>query len=199
MIPRLKSALAVLLLVVLVPAAAAAQSIPDAVIGDVDAYWSTAFAEAIAPYGSPGIVAVTAPLETACGAISPEYGPGAYCRADGTVYYAPGWFDLANAEAAYAFATVLAHEWGHHLQALRGIVGATIDLELQADCLAGAYLRSAQDRGLLDAGQFSQGVGLAARAGDVLPVDGAAHGSPAERATAVMNGFQGGPTGCGIF
>lgn len=185
----------------LAPPPALAQSSEEAIVGDVGAYWAGAFASAGIPYAWPGVVAVTGPIETSCGVIDPSFGPGAYCPTDQTIFYTPGWFDLSDPSAGFALYTVVAHEWGHHVQQQLGLFGGSKDGELQADCLAGAYLQTAEARGLISSGMLSQAVGFTALAGDLsfLPVDGVAHGSPSERAISLMTGFQSGPTGCGVW
>ncbi|MDP9366506.1 MAG: neutral zinc metallopeptidase, partial [Chloroflexota bacterium] len=119
---------------------------------DIGLFWEIALGAAGRRYVPPGVVPVEAPLATACGALDPYGVPAAYCRIDRTIYYAPLFF--ADREARFgdfAWVTVLAHEWGHHVQHLLGIEpGPSNAFELQADCLAGSYARDAGTRGLLD-------------------------------------------------
>jgi predicted metalloprotease len=182
--------------------AASAQSSADIVIGDLDSFWSTEFAAAGREYWSPGIVVLGEPVDTSCGTLSSSFGPGAYCSANGTLYYAPVWF-MSFSDGGYDFAlmTVLSHEWGHHIQLLLGIQWqADKSYELQADCLSGAYAAHAELVGLAPPGALADSIRLAALSGDVgaLPRDAAEHGGGAERAISFMNGYQGGVNGCGI-
>ena len=199
-----------LLFVLTTPVAVAAQSDTDAgsagfadtVIADVDAFWAGTFGAAGLAYESPGIVAVDAPVETACGPIDPYWVPGAYCAPDGTIYYSIGWYDqfLALGED-FAWVVLVAHEWGHHVQTLLGVEWTpNASFELQADCLAGAYVQSAEARGILPPSAVAEAVRLAALIGDAswLPADAPEHGSGAERAIAFMNGYQGGAGACGL-
>jgi predicted metalloprotease len=184
------------------PAASLAQSSPEGTTADLDAFWAAAFADAGIPYSSPSVVALSGPVDTPCGPIDPAWGPGAYCTADETIYYSVGWFDqFAATGNGVAGVTVLAHEWGHHVQLQLG-VGWTPSsaYELQADCLAGAYAQDAEARGLLPAGALAEAIRLAALSGDLpwLPNDAPEHGSGAERALAFMRGYQGGIAACGI-
>jgi predicted metalloprotease len=94
-------------------------------VGEIDAFWSATFETAGVAYASPGVIVVDRPMETACGFVEPV--PNAfYCPLDRTVYLVPQF--LVDQEAAfgdYAPIAVLAHEWGHHVQALLGIRTAT--------------------------------------------------------------------------
>ena len=96
----------------------------------------------------------------------------------------------------------MAHEWGHHLQTLLGIAPAPGNtFELQADCLAGAYASDAGQRGLLDPGDITEAVAMAATAGDPLglPQDTpGAHGINDDRITAFMRGYLGGVDACAL-
>ena len=119
-----------------------------------------------------------------CGAAEAEMGPF-YCPTDQRVYLDLGFYrELAarfGAPGQFAQAYVIAHEVGHHLQHELGIDGKvraaqerrpsqrnalSVRLELQADCFAGAWGKSAQDRRLLDAGEVEQGLAAAAAVGD---------------------------------
>ena len=64
-----------------------------------------------------------------------------YCPDDHAIWYDDAWLgELAERFGAYAPAAVLAHEWGHHVQALVGGTRPGIRAELEADCFAGMYL-----------------------------------------------------------
>src|SRR5580698_11488395 len=94
-----------------------------------------------------------------------------YCPEDEKVYIDLSFFDELNrrfgAPGQFAQAYVLAHELGHHVQKLTGIEGKvrqlqesnsrevnplSVKLELQADCFAGIWAHSTQQRGLLEKG-----------------------------------------------
>lgn len=183
------------------PLTASAQSTVEQVVTDIDAFWAQQFANAGLEYVSPSLRSVDGPLETGCGAIDPSYSPGAYCAADHTVYYATAWApDEPGSEIIWW--TVLSHEWGHHIQWLVDTGATTVfESEQQADCFAGAYMRHAEDIGLVSPGAVTLALGLTQGAGDVwyLMPDGApAHGNKAERALAFMNGMNSGVSGCGF-
>ncbi|HEU0115293.1 MAG TPA: neutral zinc metallopeptidase [Thermomicrobiales bacterium] len=195
-------ALVLILAALALPLPTLAQSSIGAIAADIDAYWAGQFAAAGVPYSSPAVADVDGPLDTPCGTISPAVGPGAFCADNDTIYLVPGYFDPSDPQGNFALYTVLAHEWGHHVQLELGVdSGASKLRELQADCLAGAYLHSAEDRGVVNGGMVTQAVGMTAQAGDlsILPIDGPEHGSPAERGISLMDGYNGGPQGCGVL
>jgi hypothetical protein len=103
----------------------------------------------------------------------------------------------------FAPIVVMAHEWGHHVQALLGLAPARGNtVELHADCLAGAYASDAGQRGLLDPGDITEAVAMSAAAGDPLglPQDTpGAHGINDDRITAFMRGYLGGVDACALL
>lgn len=170
---------------------------------EIDAYWTEVFRDAQRSYQSPDIVNVVAETTTGCGVIAPE--PNAfYCPPDQTVYLVPQFLqDQERQFGDYAAIAVLSHEWGHHIQNLLGIKGPTSKaFELQADCLMGAFTRHADEKALLDYGDFLEALSTAIDAGDptFLPEDApGSHGRPEDRVKALTKGFGGGPvTGCGL-
>jgi predicted metalloprotease len=157
--------------------------------------------------------------QSGCGGAEAAMGPF-YCPADEKVYIDLGFYrELAQrfgAPGQFAQAYVIAHEMGHHLQNLLGIEGKmrqaqqrnpsqrnalSVALELQADCFAGAWGRTAKDRQLLDAGDLESGLNAASAVGDdriqkaatgrVSP-DSFTHGSAAQRAKWFRRGFDSG-------
>lgn len=99
----------------------------------------------------------------------------------------------------FAAAYVLAHEFGHAVQERLGLEGASIQVELQADCFAGAWARSADEENLLEAGDLDEAV-MALYQGRDVPgtpwTDESAHGSAFERNKAFAAGYDGGPQSC---
>jgi uncharacterized protein len=123
-------------------------------------------------------------VESACGIGQSATGPF-YCPGDGKVYIDLGFYaelrQRFGAPGDFAQAYVLAHEIGHHVQALQGTErqvrqaqqsrpGSANDLsirmELQADCYAGVWGYSASQRNILEAGDIEEGLGAAAAIGD---------------------------------
>src|SRR5579862_6248865 len=119
-----------------------------------------------------------------CGAAQSATGPF-YCPEDEKVYIDLGFYDELSqrfgAPGQFAQAYVLAHELGHHIQKLTGIEGKfeqlresnpgqanplSVKLELQADCYAGVWANSTQQRGLLEKGDVESALGAASAVGD---------------------------------
>jgi predicted metalloprotease len=122
--------------------------------------------------------------QSGCGGAASATGPF-YCPEDERVYIDLGFFDELSrrfgAPGQFAQAYVLAHELGHHVQKLLGIEGKvhqlqesnsrqanplSVKLELQADCFAGVWAHSTQQRGLLESGDVQSALGAASAVGD---------------------------------
>ena len=168
----------------------------------IDGFWVETFRAASAPYGSPAVVPLDTALETGCGPRSP--GDAAlYCPVDGTIYLNPWFLESKRQDVGdYAPITVLAHEWGHHVQALTNTPYTSGNqFELQADCLAGVYTQYAEEHGLLDPGDISEAVSISGESGDPLglPQDQpGAHGINDDRIKAFMRGYLDGLAACGL-
>jgi uncharacterized protein len=158
-----------------------------------------------------------------CGSAESATGPF-YCPGDEKVYIDLGFYDELRrrfgAPGEFAQAYVLAHEIGHHVQNILGIerrVGAnsrgadsaSVHLELQADCFAGIWAHSTQQRGLLEKGDVESALGAAAAVGDdrlqkmstghVAP-DSFTHGTSQQRMDWFNKGFQNGSVeACNTF
>lgn len=199
--PQRALALILALAVLTVPFAVSAQSTVEQVVADIDAFWAEQFAIAGLEYMSPGLRSIDGSLETSCGSIDPYMSPGAYCTADETVYYSTAWAPDEEGSAILWW-TVLSHEWGHHIQALSDTgVTSVFEAEQQADCFAGAYMRHAQDAGLVSPTAVSLALSLTQSAGDVfflMPPGSPEHGNKAERALAFMTGMNGDVSDCGF-
>ncbi|HEV2087713.1 MAG TPA: neutral zinc metallopeptidase, partial [Cryptosporangiaceae bacterium] len=155
------------------------------VVADLNTFWSISFGAAGRTYVAPNVVPTYGPSSSSCGFIDPYLSPAAYCPIDQTVYYTPDWFDYFDYTIGdFAWITILAHEWGHHVQSLEGqYAGPRSEHELQADCLAGSYARDAATRGVLDPGDVTEAVAISAVGGDPvgLPQDEpGAHGTSDE-------------------
>ena len=147
-----------------------------------------------------------------------------YCPGDEKVYIDLGFYDELKqrfgAPGEFAQAYVLAHEIGHHVQNILGIErrvqgnshganSASVRLELQADCFAGIWARSTQQRGLLEKGDVESALGAAAAVGDdrlqkmstghVAP-DSFTHGTSQQRMDWFNRGLSGGSiASCNTF
>jgi predicted metalloprotease len=153
-------------------------------LDDIQAFWSTEAGIGSA-YQDATLVLFSDGVSTGgCGNAPSSVGPF-YCPADASAYIDLSFFkELDNrfgAEGDFAQVYVLAHELGHHVQNLLGTseevrqAGArdpgganelSVRLELQADCYAGVWGNSAQDRGLLEPGDVEEGLRAAEAVGD---------------------------------
>lgn len=152
-------------------------------------------------------------LPSACGTAQTAIGPF-YCPRDQRVYLDLSFFDeLANklgAPGQFAEAYVVAHELGHHVQKLAGILGergGSVEIELQADCLAGAWAKDADRRHIIDPGDIDQALNAASQIGDdtlqrktqgYVQPETFTHGTSAQRRSSFQRGFTGGAAACGI-
>jgi predicted metalloprotease len=187
-------------------------SFRQAVYVRIDRFWQAEFFRASRPYVPLDIVTVTADtVDTGCGTVSNVRQIAIfYCVYDATVYVDPRFRDQVTGESgAFAWTTVIAHEWGHHVQAQLGIdiaapgqPGLTpLDLELQADCLAAIYVQDAFARGHIAQDEVDAARDVLAAAGDppgTDPGSPAAHGTAAERIDQFEQGFDSGFTGCSV-
>jgi predicted metalloprotease len=149
-----------------------------------------------------------------CGNAPSSVGPF-YCPGDSKAYIDLSFFrelrDRFDAPGDFAQVYVLAHELGHHVQNLQGTSAKvsqqqqanpgkanelSVRLELQADCYAGVWGHSAQDRGLLEPGDIDEGLDAAAAVGDDALGNGNqeswTHGSSASRQKWFRAGFANG-------
>ncbi len=150
-----------------------------------------------------------------CGNAPSSVGPF-YCPRDENAYIDLSFFrqlkDQFGAPGDFAQVYVLAHELGHHVQNLLGTSDEvsqaqqggsqtkanelSVRLELQADCYAGIWGHSAQDRGLIEPGDIDEGLGAAAAVGDDALGNGSqeswTHGSSESRQKWFRSGFESG-------
>ena len=189
------------------------------VLDDTQATWTRIFADSGKTYRKAKLVLFSDSTQTACGAGDAATGPF-YCPSDERVYIDLSFYqELANrfgAKGDFAEAYVVAHEIGHHVQKQLGITArvdhasrsqqqgaesSSVRLELQADCFAGIWARSTDQRKLLEAGDVDEALGAASAVGDdrlqrqatgkVNP-ETWTHGSAAERARWFKKGFDNG-------
>jgi predicted metalloprotease len=197
------------------------------VLNDTQDTWSQVLPAQGVPYRHAKLVLFRDSYDSACGAAQSATGPF-YCPEDEKVYIDLGFYDELKqrfgAPGEFAEAYVLAHEIGHHVQKLLGIEGKvraaqqqnpqsanqlSVRLELQADCFAGVWGHSTQQRNLLDPGDIDSGLKAAAAVGDdrlqrmsrgTVNPETFTHGSSAQRTEWFQRGFQDGTiAACNTF
>ena len=176
-------------------------NLTDVVLADIDAFWTNEFALNGNDYWAAGIVPVAETVYSTCGPFGPYDNPAAYCPLDDSVYVSlPLGQEIQNSVGDFAWITILAHEWGHHVQQVLGLTHElTIDRELQADCLSGAYAQRALVQGFLQEGDVTEAVLINMLSGDPIEMEETvegAHGSSDYRVTAFMQGYFGGSPAC---
>lgn len=154
------------------------------VLDDVQKTWTQIFADRGTPYRHAKLVLFRNQIDSGCGMAQSASGPF-YCPENEKVYIDLGFYDELKsrfgAPGEFAQAYVLAHELGHHVQKLTGVeakVHAAQEqnpraanqlserLELQADCFAGVWGHSTDERKLLDPNEAQEGLNAAAAVGD---------------------------------
>jgi len=155
------------------------------VLNDAQSTWTTILPQQTGdPYHHAKLVLFRNATESGCGGAQAAVGPF-YCPEDERVYIDLSFFDELSrrfgAPGEFAQAYVLAHELGHHVQKLTGIESKvrqmqqsnsrevnplSVKMELQADCFAGVWAHSTQQRGLLEKGDVESAMGAAAAVGD---------------------------------
>ena len=154
------------------------------VLDDAQKTWTQILSTEGVRYRHAKLVLFRDTIASACGTAQSASGPF-YCPADEKVYIDLGFFDELKQRfgvpGEFAEAYVLAHELGHHVQKIIGIeekVHAaqernpeaanrlSVALELQADCFAGVWGHSTDQRKLLDPGEVKEGLDAAAAVGD---------------------------------
>jgi predicted metalloprotease len=199
------------------------------VLGSTEDVWTKVFQADGQTYQEPRLVLFTDATNSACGFAQGATGPF-YCPGDRQVYLDLGFFDeLAQrfgAPGDFAQAYVIAHEVGHHVQNLLGILpqvheaqagmdqasanALSVRVELQADCLAGVWANHAdRNRGVIEAGDVEEALGAAASVGDDRIMRAAGrraspesftHGSSEQRVEWFSRGLQSGDVeSCNTF
>lgn len=165
--------------------------------------------------------------QSGCGAARSQTGPF-YCPQDEKVYIDLGFWDelrhIGGSTADFAQAYVIAHELGHHVQKILGIEQQeqrlagqnplqrnhlSVDLELQADCFAGIWAHSSEQRKIVHESDIAAGLQAAAAVGDdhlqkmergTVSPESFTHGTSAQRVGWFKRGLQQGTiAACNTF
>jgi uncharacterized protein len=152
-------------------------------VNSVQAYWKQEFAADNQSYEPATTVLFSGQTQTGCGTASTEVGPF-YCPNDKHVYLDLGFFDELRTKfgaqgGSLAQGYVIAHEYGHHVQDVVGLLSAggggqgansqSVKTELQADCFAGTWIKHAADTGFLQTptqAQINDALDAASAVGD---------------------------------
>jgi len=192
----------------------------SAILGSTEDVWSDVFRKMGAQYDAPKLTLFSGTVRSACGMASAASGPF-YCSADRHVYLDTAFFQELSrrfgAPGDFANGYVIAHEVGHHVQNLTGIMerfgpqsqrmdersrnAMSVRLELQADCFAGVWGHYVQSWQKLEPGDIEEGLRAASAVGDdqiqkrtrgyVVP-ESFTHGSAEQRTRAFRIGLDSG-------
>ncbi len=188
-------------------------------VNSIQAFWDDKFVQNDLEYTPAETVLFSGSTQAACGYASGATGPF-YCPQDQMIYLDLSFFETIQSRfgmkgGPFAEAYVLAHEYGHHIQNLLGVLDTSVMrssgpqsmsvlTELQADCLAGIWVHNATQTGYLESltdEEISQSLDAAASVGDdriqkqtqgyVVP-EAWTHGSSQQRYMALKDGMQSG-------
>lgn len=198
-----------------------------AILGETEEVWTALLKQG---YQAPRLVLFSGAVRSACGSATSASGPF-YCPADQQVYLDFSFFQQMEQRLGgggdFAYAYVIAHEVGHHVQNLTGAAGQVdrirqsggniqgstgplVRLELQADCFAGVWGYHTQKRHQwLETGDIEEALNTASAIGDdrlqrqtqgeVVP-DSFTHGTSEQRVRWFKAGFESGDPGkCDTF
>jgi uncharacterized protein len=199
----------------------------SAVLGSTETQWTEIFAKSGRSYKQPTLVMFSGATQSGCGFAQSAMGPF-YCPLDQKVYLDTSFFqdlerrfracDVGSKTCQFSQAYVIAHEIGHHVQNLLGLLpkvqeaqrgmgkidanSLQVRVELQADCLAGVWANRAQAKWkFIESGDVEAAMQTASAIGDdrlqrqsqgyVVP-DSFTHGSSAQRTHWFMTGLKSG-------
>lgn len=155
------------------------------VLAETEDTWGRIFKENGRDYPEPTLVLFDGQVRSACGFASAASGPF-YCPGDQKLYIDLSFYDTLSrtfgAPGDFAQAYVIAHEVGHHIQNLVGVLprfnqmrqsmaegeanAMSVRVELQADCFAGIWAHDTAQKGLLESGDIEEAINAATQIGD---------------------------------
>jgi predicted metalloprotease len=186
------------------------------VLAETEDTWGRYFAAQDAQYPQPSMIIFSGGTDSGCGFAQSAVGPF-YCPVDQNLYIDLDFFyDLKTRHGApgdFAQAYVIAHEVGHHIENVLGVLeraqgqntagatGSSVRIELMADCLAGVWAADVNNKGLIEEGDIEEALNAASQIGDdtlqqqaqgrVVP-DSFTHGSSAQRYEWFKKGYDNG-------
>jgi len=198
------------------------------VLADTEDTWTGIFQASGQTYEKPALVLFSGSTRSGCGAASAATGPF-YCPVDRKVYLDTDFFRQLSqqfgAKGEFAEAYVIAHEVGHHVQNILGVLPKfnearqrmsevdankmSVRVELQADCFAGVFAKFEQRKGYINPDDLEDALNAAQQIGDdtlqkrsqgyVVP-DSFNHGTSAQRVKWFKQGFDTGKvSACDTF
>ena len=202
------------------PASDEMKQFVSTVLAETEDVWSGIFQANGKTYEKPKLVLFSGQIRSACGFASAASGPF-YCPSDHKVYLDTAFFQQLSqqfgASGDFAEAYVIAHEVGHHVQNLTGILPKfnqmrqqmseadanhmSMQVELQADCFAGVWGHFTDQKGILEQGDLEEALNAAQQIGDdtlqkkmqgyVVP-ESFNHGTSQQRQAWFARGFKSG-------
>jgi uncharacterized protein len=190
------------------------------VLAETESVWHAIFKEEGSNYREPKLVLFSGKVESACGVAGASTGPF-YCPGDEKLYIDLSFFEELQkrfkAPGDFAMAYVIAHEVGHHIQKLTGVMDKmnalrsrlseeeynkySVRLELQADFYAGIWAHYTEQQDLLESGDLEEALNAASAVGDdniqkqaqgyAVP-ESFTHGTSAQRKKWFYKGFTSG-------
>lgn len=191
-------------------------------VKDTEDYWGQYFQTQGSSYVAPKIVLFSGQTQSGCGVADTASGPF-YCPTDQKVYIDLAFYEQLRrqfgAPGDFAQAYVIAHEVGHHVQQLIGVLpdfnrarqgmsqeeanAASVKVELQADCFAGTWAKAEFEAGFLETGDVEEAIKAANQIGDDrltggrVPSTQFTHGTSAQRMEWFRRGYASGdPAQC---
>ncbi|CAN7565591.1 KPN_02809 family neutral zinc metallopeptidase [Mesorhizobium sp. LjNodule214] len=202
------------------PASDEMKQFVSTVLAETEDTWKGIFQANGLTYEDPKLVLFSSQIRSACGFASSAAGPF-YCPGDHKVYLDMTFFQQLDqqfgASGEFARAYVIAHEVGHHVQNLTGILPKfnkmrqgmseadanhmSMQVELQADCFAGVWAHFTAQKGILEQGDMESALNAARQIGDdtlqkkmqgyVVP-ESFNHGTSQQRQTWLARGYKSG-------